>query len=200
MSLFSVYKSTLRSPRLLWVALGLWTSFQAFEKSALAGSDQASLTLGFLSYGSSETNSLLGSSGYAITFLSENRKAKVRLALGSQLEMCSGIYAEDQSAATLLRGAFLVGANFFPMKTEFVSPYVGTLADMGWGYLSRGGTESMGLNAGLTVSGGADLRISRDPAALALRVGSSYRLSRGFFVGEGTIQLDALTFFFGVTF
>jgi hypothetical protein len=200
MRVFSVFNRTHPAARLSGVLLGLFSSLHATERSAAAGADQASLTLGFLSYGSSETNSLLGSSGYAITFLSENRKAKVRLALGSQLEMCSGVYAEDQSAATLLRGAFLVGANFFPMKTEFVSPYVSTLADMGWGYLSRGGTESMGLNAGLTVSGGADLRISRDPAALALRVGSSYRLSRGFFVGEGTIQLDALTFFFGVTF
>ena len=163
-----------------------------------AGTDQSSLSMNVIQYGSSATNSLLGTTGYGFTFLSEPRKAKIRLVIGSQLELAQGLYAQSDNA-TLMRGAFLVGTHFFPFKTEFVAPFIGTYADIGWGYLSLNGTDkSIGLNLGVTISGGAEVRFSRNPDSIGLRIGSSYRLSRGQFTGQGTIELDGLMFFIGV--
>jgi len=163
-----------------------------------AGTDQSSLSLNVIQYGSSATNSLLGTSGYGLTFLSEPRKAKIRLVIGSQLELAQGLYAQTENA-TLMRGAFLVGTHFFPFKTEFVAPFIGTYADIGWGYLSLNGTEkAIGLNVGITISGGAEVRFSRNPDSIGLRIGSSYRLSRGQFTGQGIIELDGLMIFIGV--
>ena len=165
---------------------------------ALAG-DQASVNLSVNKYGSSTSTSLVGSTGYSLSFQSEPTKGTIRLTLGSSIEFCPGTYATSQTA-TLIAGSFFTGWNIYLFKTEKIQPFFGPQASAGWAYMETAAAKSIGLTYAGILTAGAKISFSKRDDGMSLRLATSYRLARALISGFSGLELDALQLSFGLTF
>ncbi len=170
----------------------------AFSPRLAHGDDQASLNLGLNYYGSTSGSSLAGTKGYFANFLSESGKALIRPNFSAQLEYASGTPTGIGQACTLIAGQLSGGISFFVFKTNQIKPFIGGQATLGWGNMSIGTVSTIGISYGGLILGGAEVRMGRGANSKALRIGTSYRITRA---KLGTVtELDAFQLSLGIVF
>jgi len=162
--------------------------------------DQSSLNIGLVNFGGSASNALNSGTGYAVNFVSQSSGNFIRPSIGVQLETSSGTLA-DNTSISILSGALMGGAHFFFFKTARVRPFLTTEAMAGWGSMTYGGDQStIGINYGIVIGGGTELRFKDDPKGKALRLTTSYRWYQSSFTVGSLTGFDYSGILFGVGF
>lgn len=189
------YQRFIQISLLLIAAAGTPGVAQAASKSAF--------DFGINYYGTDSGKSLTGATGYYAHFQVKSGKKWLYPTFGATLE-----YASDNASlpsgttpVTLMAGQIEGGLEILP-RTEYLKPFIGVQALLGWASLSDTGaqTSSLAITYGFSLSGGTEFRFSSKDDASGLRLRTGYRFMLGSLGGVSGFQLNALQIGIGMVF
>ena len=177
-------------------------TFFSLPKIVLAGKSLGILEGGLLYYGSSTTKSLQGVTGNFVHFVTSQRKGWFKPNFGAQIEMASGNVSigATKKSGQLLAGNTEVGFTMVAEKADYVKPYINFQTILGWASLAIGSDRTLSITYGGMIVGGAEIRFSARPDAVAFRLSTGYRMMMGKLGGVSGFELHALQLGFGFTF
>ena len=169
----------LRSTLILAVLLG------ASPSESRAAEAQASVDAGLSFFQTAAATGSISPMGYFLHFLVESHTGWVRPNFGAQIEFSSG-------TNRLINGHMLFGVELIGYKANYVKPFLGVAADLGWANLATATSTYNNYIYGFAASAGAEIRFSSNEGATAIRLTTTYRYLMGT-VGGGLAGSDLNT-------
>ena len=150
-----------------------------FFTPAKAG-DEATLGLGFATFGAYGNGAMQGVKGYSLNYESGPRKGYLRPVLTGSLMYASGTSA-SLAAVKAYAGDIGLGGSLYLSKPSYCTPYIHAVAKLGWASVTGNGGASpsdsnIGMTYGVSLAGGLSFRFKDDSESKAITIGSSFNI------------------------
>jgi len=143
-------------------------------------SDEATLGLGFATFGAYGNGAMQGVKGYSLNYESGPRKGYLRPVLTGSLMYASGT-SSSLGAVKAYIGDVGLGGSLYLSKPSYCTPYIHAVAKLGWASVTGNGGASptdsnIGLTYGISIAGGLSFRFKDDSDSKAITIGSSFNV------------------------